>query len=63
MGGIGRIFRRGKKGILWIAYYDRGKEIRESTRSTNQKLARRLLNKRLADVLATGKLRRPLDET
>lgn len=55
MAGIGRVFRRGKKGIVWLAYYCHGKEIRESSRTTNEQLARKLLAQRIAEV-GTGKL-------
>src|ERR1700722_6702041 len=50
MGGAGRIFARGKGGIQWIAYYAHGREIRESSHSTKQKIAQRLLIKRLAEI-------------
>lgn len=50
MGGAGRIFARGKRGIQWIAYYAHGREIRESSHSTKQKVAQRLLIKRLAEI-------------
>jgi integrase len=44
----GRIFPRGKKGILWIAWYDReGCEQRESTKSRDPRLADRRLRARL----------------
>src|SRR5262249_58142739 len=33
--GEGRTFPRG--GVLWIAYYHRGKEIRESAKTTDQR--------------------------
>jgi integrase len=50
MGDAGRIFARGKRGIQWIAYYAHGREIRESSHSTSQRIAQRLLTKRLAEV-------------
>jgi integrase len=44
----GRIYPRGKRGILWIAYYDAdGCERRESSRSTDPRQADRLLRQRL----------------
>lgn len=53
MGGLGRIFKRGKKGNLWIAYYVHGREFRESAHTTSENMARRLLQRRLLEV-ATG---------
>lgn len=50
MGGAGRIFARGKRGIQWIAYYAHGREIGESSHSTSQRIAQRLLTKRLAEI-------------
>jgi hypothetical protein len=46
MRGDGRIFRRGR--IWWIAYSRNGREYRESSRSTEERVARRLLGKRLS---------------
>jgi len=46
MGGLGRIYRRGKKGIVWIAFYVHGRQMRESTHSTSEAVARKLLAKR-----------------
>ena len=43
--GEGRIFRRGQ--IWWIAYCRSGKEYRESSRSTDEQLAREQLRARL----------------
>jgi integrase len=43
--GHGRIFRRGS--VWWVAYYHRGREYRESTRSELERDARRLLRERL----------------
>lgn len=45
MRGQGRAFRRG--AIWWVAYYHRGQEIRESSRSTKRSVAQRLLRERL----------------
>ena len=50
--GMGRIFKRGS--IYWIAYYHRGKEFRESSRSESEREARQLLKKRIGDA-ATGR--------
>ena len=61
MGGVGRIFIRGKRQIRWIAYYAHGREMRESTHSTSNKVAQRLLTKRLAE-LAMGQFTGPAQE-
>jgi hypothetical protein len=44
--GTDRVFRRGR--IWWIAYSRSGREYRESSRSTDEKVARKMLQKRLA---------------
>ena len=44
----GRIFARGKRGILWVAWYDGTGEHRETTGSTDPRVADKLLGKRLA---------------
>ena len=44
----GRIFARGKKGILWIAWWDDGREHRESTKSADHRVAERKLRDKLA---------------
>lgn len=41
MRGDGRIFQRGP--VFWVAFYFRGKEIRESSRSADEKIARKFL--------------------
>jgi integrase len=61
MGGVGRIFIRGKRQIRWIAYYAHGRETRESAHSTSDKVAQRLLTKRLAE-LAMGQFTGPAQE-
>jgi integrase len=43
--GTGRLFRRG--GVWWIAYYHRGREIRESAKTASEQKAARLLRERL----------------
>lgn len=45
MYGDGRLFQRGR--IWWIAYCRSGKEYRESSRSTDEQVARELLNARM----------------
>jgi integrase len=46
----GRIFARGKRGFLWIAWYDAdGHEQRESTKSTDPRVADRKLRAKLTD--------------
>lgn len=42
----GRIYQRGS--IWWIQYFFNGKDRRESTRSTNEQVAKKLLTKRIA---------------
>jgi integrase len=44
--GDGRVFQRGE--VWWIQYYFDGQDRRESSRSTNKKVAERLLRQRLA---------------
>src|SRR6266852_3951848 len=48
--GNGRIFPRKGSANLWCAYYLRGKEIRESTGTTDRKKAERFLKRRLKEV-------------
>ena len=50
MPGMGRIFRRGQ--IFWIAYYRHGKEYRESTHSTDENDATKLLKKRYGEIVS-----------
>ncbi|MBN1443140.1 MAG: tyrosine-type recombinase/integrase [Planctomycetes bacterium] len=50
MRGQGRVFRRGE--IWWCAYFRRGKEFRESSGSTKEADAKRLLKKRLGEIHA-----------
>ncbi len=45
MRGQGRIFLRGS--VYWVAYYHRGKEVRESSKSERESDAQRLLRERL----------------
>ena len=53
--GTGRIFQRGS--IWWIQFHRNGKKYRESTKSTDQKEAEKLLKTRLYEV-ATDKYKR-----
>ncbi len=46
MRGDGKTFRRGR--IWWIAYSRSGREYRESSNSTDEEAARKMLQKRLA---------------
>ena len=57
MRGSGRVYLRGR--TWWIAYFDNGRECRESSRSRDRKEAARLLRQRLGEV-ATGTVRRPV---
>lgn len=47
MRGMGRIFKRGD--TFWIAYNHRGKEFRESSHSSNERVASKLLKKRIIE--------------
>jgi hypothetical protein len=51
--GDGGIFRRGN--TLWIVYWARGKCYRESARTADEQIARKLLRKRVAEVRHTGR--------
>jgi len=48
MKGNGRIYQRGR--IWWIEYWLRGRQYRESSRSTDERLAARLLKRRLREI-------------
>jgi len=50
MRGFGRIFQRKGSSALWVSYYRRGKELRESSKSDNPKVAGNLLKQRLKEV-------------
>src|SRR3990172_1555676 len=50
MRGTGRVFKRANSAHWWIAFYHRGKEIRESSGSPNQKDAEKLLRRRMKEV-------------
>ena len=52
MRGMGRIFERKGGAHLWISYYHRGKEIRESAESPDRKQAEKLLKARLKEIAA-----------
>jgi|SRR5579864_1966192 len=49
--GMGRTLQR--RDVWWVAYYFNGKEIRESAKSQNEADARRLLKKRLKEILGS----------
>src|SRR5208282_6337049 len=57
--GMGRVFKRGS--TYWIAYNHRGKEYRESARTDSESQARKLLKKRIGEVVS-GKLIGPREE-
>jgi integrase len=48
MRGDGRLFKRGQ--VWWISYCHHGQELRESTKSTNQRDAEKLLRHRLQEI-------------
>lgn len=50
MRGFGRTFRRKGSSAIWVAYYRRGEEVRESSKSDNPKVAEKLLKQRLKEV-------------
>lgn len=50
--GRGRIFRRKDCSDLWCAYCLRGKEFRQSTGTSDPKLAEKFLNRKLREVAA-----------
>lgn len=50
MKGDGRVFRRGQ--VWWVAYYQDGREYRESSTSRQRKEAVRLLRQRIGEVAA-----------
>ena len=56
MRGNGRVFQRGH--VWWLAYYDNGREHRESSGSRERKDAVRMLRQRLGEV-AAGALHAP----
>jgi integrase len=56
---MGRVFKRGS--TYWIAYNHRGKEYRESARTDSESQARKLLKKRIGEVVS-GKLIGPRAE-
>jgi hypothetical protein len=49
--GDGRLYREPGSRFWWMAFYDHGREIRQSTRETDKKRARKVLKLRIADVL------------
>ena len=53
MKGVGRVFQRGS--VWWIAFYHRGREIRQSSRCASEAQARKLLKKRVGEV-SVGRL-------
>jgi hypothetical protein len=50
MRGVGRVFQRGS--TWWIAFYHRGKEIRESAKNASESQARKILKRRLGEISA-----------
>lgn len=48
--GDGRVFQQKGSPFLWIAYYNRGQEFRESTKQPDLKAAERMLRSRLKEV-------------
>ena len=58
MRGDGRVFQRGQ--IWWVAYYQGGREYRESSKSRERKEAVRLLRQRVGEIAAGTIQRRPV---
>jgi integrase len=48
MRGLGNVYKRGE--VYWVRYHHRGRELRESSRSTERANAVALLKRRLADL-------------
>ena len=59
MKGDGRVFQRGK--IWWVAYYQGGREYRESSKSRERKQAVRLLRQRIGEIAAGTTEGRPVN--
>jgi integrase len=57
--GMGRVFQRGE--IWWVAYWHRGKEFRETSRSAKKVDADKLLKRRLGEI-GRGRLIGPSEE-
>ena len=51
MRGDGRLYREAGSRYWWCAYYVHGKEVRQSTRETDERRAKRVLRRHMADVL------------
>jgi integrase len=51
MRGDGRLYREPGSRFWWCAYHVNGKEVRQSTRETDERRAQRVLRRHLADVL------------
>jgi hypothetical protein len=51
--GDGQIYKRGS--VYWIDYWARGERHRESAHTDNEDQARKLLRKRMAEMIHTGK--------
>ena len=51
MRGEGRLYREPGSRYWWCAYYVHGKEVRQSTRETDERRAKRVLRRHMADVL------------
>lgn len=54
MRGDGRLYRREGSTVWWMAFYANGREHRASTHETDETRARRVLRRRIADVLRGG---------
>jgi integrase len=50
MRGMGRVFKRTNSEHWWIAYCHRGREVRETSRSSDRRVAERLLRRRLQEL-------------
>lgn len=47
---MGSVYRRKRSPYLWIKYHQHGRVVRESTKTTNETVARRMLRVREGDV-------------
>ncbi len=61
MRGLGRVFKRNNSAAWWIAYYYRGKEVRESSGSEKKSDAQRLLRRRIGEI-GRGRFIGPMEE-
>lgn len=59
MTGDGRLFRRSRSPFIWMAWYVDGREYRESTKTTDETRAEKILKKRLREKAVFEETGRP----